>query len=429
MGSLNVISRYSRVVLVLCLLGAAPSLVAQNYDNPGLGERPVATHPQDFKPLGVRAGGFMLHPGVQLAAEYTDNVFYTASDTVSDTVWHVRPYLSAQSNWSRHSFNVRLAADIARYDDFSFRDYEDYFLLINGRVDVQTQSYFSYSADYMRLHEDLSNRDAEQGAEPTTYEMMGGSLGYDHTFNRLSVGVDYAYRKLDFDDVLSLDGEVIDNRDRDRGQENLTLDMGYQFQSDKQAFLSLSSRDVSYDQPFDRNGYRRDNSGWNASAGLAFAITNLLDGRVFATYHDNSYDDPRLNGLSGWAGGLSLSWIPTRRTSVGASISSSVQETTYEFASGYLSMLYSLRVDYELLRDLQLSGRVSYRDNQYKLTNNAPVGAREDDSIWQAGLGLSYFVNRHIFLSASYNWQQLDSNVAADGFEVNRLWLTLSFER
>ena len=57
-------------------------LFAQNYDDPGLGEKPVSAHPQDYKPLGIRAGSFMLHPGVQLAAEFTDNVFYTGDAAV-----------------------------------------------------------------------------------------------------------------------------------------------------------------------------------------------------------------------------------------------------------------------------------------------------------------------------------------------------------
>ena len=81
--------RRTIVIFVYLCLGAIPAVaMAQNYDNPGLGELPVVAHPQDFKPLGIRAGGFMLHPGVQLAAEFNDNVFYTAEDKQNDTIWH-----------------------------------------------------------------------------------------------------------------------------------------------------------------------------------------------------------------------------------------------------------------------------------------------------------------------------------------------------
>jgi hypothetical protein len=34
-----------------------------------------------------------------------------------------------------------------------------------------------------------------------------------------------------------------------------------------------------------------------------------------------------------------------------------------------------------------------------------------------------------MFLSASYDYEKLDTNVSGDGYDVNRVWLTLGFER
>ena len=82
-------------LVALCLL-LATAVQAQSYDNPGLGQRPVHAHPQDFKPLGVRAGAFMLHPGVELAGQWNDNVFYAYEDEQSDFIYHIRPYITAQ---------------------------------------------------------------------------------------------------------------------------------------------------------------------------------------------------------------------------------------------------------------------------------------------------------------------------------------------
>jgi len=402
---------------------------AQNYDNPGLGELPVVSHPQDFKPLGIRAGGFMLHPGIQLAAEYNDNVFYTAVDEKSDTAWHFRPYITAQSNWNRHALNVRVAADISRYQDYDFQDYEDYFLMVNGRIDVKNRSFFTYSADYMKLHESRNNRDAQQGFEPTRYDLYGGSLGYDQTFNRLSIGLLGAWRRLDFDNAYSLIYGEIDNQDRNRDETSLSLRSGYQFQTDKQAFLTIAANNVKYDEKYDRNDLDRSSSGYAVGAGLAFNITGVLDGDVSFNYLDQNYDDPTLPDVSGWALGAGLKWSPTRLTSVGARIINGVEETTYQYSSGYLRTLYSVRVDHELLRNLQISGQVSYSDNDYQLVANAPANARSWDKIWMAGLGLSYFVNRYIFLNASYNYEKLTSNTPADEYNANTIWLQLSLER
>jgi len=417
--------------VALAIAYAGP-VAAQDYDNPNIGQLPVTSHPQDYKPLGIRAGGFMLHPGVQLAAEYTDNVFYTDENAESgvrdDLIWHVRPYITAQSNWSRHAFNVRLAADVARHQDYDFRDYEDYFLLISGRVDVRNRSYMSYSVDYMDLHEGLNSRDADQGVEPTRYTLYGGSLGYDHTFNRLSLGARYTLRRMDFDDTVDLDGDVIDNQDRDRDESVLSLRAGYQFQTDKQAFVSFETQAVDYKQELDRNDRDRSSDGWKGSAGLMFNVTGKLNGDVFASYLSRSYDDPGLPDVDGWAAGAGLQWRPTRLTSVGARITSEIQETTYEYSSGYLRTLYSVRVNHELTRSLQLTGQVSYSDNDYQLTPDAPEDARSNDKIWQAGVGLNYFVNRNIFLGIAYTYDHLSSSVPNDDYDVNRIWATLSLE-
>jgi hypothetical protein len=199
--------------------------------------------------------------------------------------------------------------------------------------------------------------------------------------------------------------------------------------TDKQAFFAITSHQTRFDQPIDRNGYQRDSDGWSADAGLAFTMTGKLNGDVFVRYLDNSYDDPRLPGISGWTAGAGLTWTPTQMTSVGARISSNIQPTTYEYASGYLMTLYTVRVDHELMRNLQINGFISYRTSDYELLADAPEGARTDDKSWQAGLGLSYFVNRHVFFSAAYTYDTLSSNVPGDDYDVNNIWLTLSLER
>jgi hypothetical protein len=418
----------AKVVLASAGLLAAGALHAQYYDDPGLGQKPVASHPQDYKPLGIRAGAFMLHPGVQLAAEYTDNAFYTENNTESDTIFHIRPYLNAQSTWSRHSLNVNLAADIARHADFDTRDYEDYFAAVSGRVDVQNRSFMSYGLQYLDLHEDLNSRDSEQGFEPTRYTLYGANLGYDHTFNRLSLGGAVTWNQLDYDDALGFDNEVIENQDRDREDTSWMLRAGYQFRTEMQAFVSYTGNSYEYDQNLDRNGYARSGDGYAASAGLGFTATGKLNGNLYATYASRSYDDPRLPETSGWGGGAGLSWTPTYLTSVYLQMATSVEDTTSQYSSGYLRNLYSVRVDHELLRYVQINGFLSYSDNDYELLPGAPANARAWDQIWRAGVGASWFINRHLYLNASYDFETLDTNVPNDGYDVNRVWLTLGYE-
>lgn len=416
-------------MLVALLTSLATSAYAQTYDNPGLGEKPVSAHPQDYKPLGIRAGTFMLHPGVELATEWTDNVFYSYDNEQSDFIYHLRPYVTAQSTWSRHSLTVRLAADLAFHNDYSFRDYQDYFLNIGARMDVKTRSSFKYNLDFMRLHEGLNNRAAQQGVDPTVYHMFDAGLGFDHQFNRLGLELRYAYVNLDFDNSIDSNGDIIDNQERNRHDNIFDVRLGYQFKTEMQVFIGGNWRQVKYQEKFDSNGLQRSSDGYSLRGGVRMGITELLSGDIYVTYHDMGYDDPVLPNVNGWALGAGLTWLPTQLTTVRGSIKSDVQQTTNEYASGYLGTLYALRVDHELLRDLQLSAKLSYRNGDYTLVADAPGDAREYDHVWAAGIGANYFINRSLYLSLSYDYSKLTSNLPTDDFKVNTVWLVLGLEK
>ena len=139
----------------------------------------------------------------------------------------------------------------------------------------------------------------------------------------------------------------------------------------------------------------------------------------------------------GWAGGTigmlmhynGSGWTPTYLTTVYARADTGVQETTSVDASGYLRTMYSLRVDHELLRFLQVNAFVSYMNNKYQLLPDASENARSRDKILRYGVGASWFINRHLYLNASYGHDKLKTNVPMDGYDANRIWLTLGMER
>jgi hypothetical protein len=254
-------------------------------------------------------------------------------------------------------------------------------------------------------------------------------LAYDHTFNRLSLGASYTPQWFDYDNSISEFGEIIDNQDRDREEQSFLFRAGYQFASDKQAFLAFSPYSVDYDQDVDRNGYDRSGDGYAIDGGLFFTLTGKLNGDVYASYLERSYDDPRLPESSGWAAGAGLQWNPTYLTSIYARINSGIEETTSQHSSGYFRTEYSLRADHELKRFVQLTGFVSYSDNDYEVLPGAPADARRYDNVWRAGVGFNWFINRNVYLNTSYGWEDMETNVPGDGYTVNRVWLVLGLEK
>ena len=83
----------------------------------------------------------------------------------------------------------------------------------------------------------------------------------------------------------------------------------------------------------------------------------------------------------------------------------------------------------ELLRDLQIMGQLSYYVYDYQLLPSAPPGSREEDTMFTADVGATYFINRSVWLSASYKYGNFSTNVPDDDFTANTAWLVLGLER
>jgi hypothetical protein len=113
----------------------------------------------------------------------------------------------------------------------------------------------------------------------------------------------------------------------------------------------------------------------------------------------------------------------------GAGDPCTVEDTTQATSSGFQRTLYSVRVDHELLRNLQLMGQLSYYHNDYQLLPDAPENSRKSDKYFVAGIGATYFFNRWSWLSLSYNYGKFTTNVPLDDFKVNDVWLVVGFEK
>jgi Uncharacterized protein conserved in bacteria len=89
----------------------------------------------DYLPVGIRAGGFLLSPGIGISSTYDDNIFRTPAGRQSDFITNVKPAFAAQSNWNRHSLFFGAECDFGFYGDHSDENYEDYGVILSGQYD------------------------------------------------------------------------------------------------------------------------------------------------------------------------------------------------------------------------------------------------------------------------------------------------------
>lgn len=393
------------------LAGASALALMLGADLAAAQELDVTKRPRpEFDAQGLRAGSFLIFPKTELHGTYNSNIFAEETNETDDYIARLNPTIAARSDWNNHALNANVFVDHAFYSDNSKEDYTDYGVGLDGRIDVTRTANIFGGVGARHLHEDRGSPDDTRGVEPTEYDRYDANLGATYKPNRLGVTVEGTWRRLDYDNVATSTGAIINNQDRDRDVFGQRLRVGYDVQPGYTAFVQGSLNQRKYDTRPDRNGFDRNSDGWRLNAGVEFSVTNLIDGEIYAGYLEQSYDDPRLDTNSGMDFGGRLVWAPTQLTSVKASLAREVSETTSAGASSYLATIASLRVDHELMRNVLVGARASYTNNDYD-------GINRSDDIWGLGVDGKYFITSRFFAGAQAGWTDRDSNVAGQSYD------------
>ncbi len=374
----------------------------------------------DLDPLGIRAAGFLLYPKLAVAEQYDDNIFSTDTDEEDDFITIANPSIQLQSNWRNHALNFYGTAEIGRYAENSDEDYEDYTLGADGRVDIVRDSFVKAAISFSELHEDRGSPDDVAGDEPTEFSVLFPQVGVFHRFGRFNLNVDGTLRRFDFDDTPATGGPI-NNDDRDRNEWEATVRLGYEIVPHYEAFIRASYNVRRYDDAFDDNGFDRDSDGFEVVAGTAIEFTGVTFGNVFVGFHSQDRDDPALSTINGVKFGGQIIWNVTGLTTVKGFVTRTVEETTQDDASGFVATRVGASVDHELLRNLLVGAEASF-------TNSAYEGIDRDDDDIGFGVYGKYLLNRHLYLSARYDFRDRESTGADEGrvFDKNVFMVSLA---
>ena len=380
---------------------------------------------EGFEAIGVPLGAFMAYPKIALTAEHNDNIYATSTGEIDDMIFRVQPEVNITSNWSRHALTAYGRATINRYQDYDSEDTEDYAVGASGRLDVLRAASISAAADWAQLTEPRSSSSSPQASvEPIQYDLTSASLSGVREFNRLKVSGRYDYRNYDYEDGVTAGGAPIEQDDRDRDIQTITLRADYAVSPATALFVELSKNWREYDLAPPAVTLTRDSEGAQALVGANFELGALTRGEIGVGYITQEFDDPAFNDIDGFGARAQVEWFPTQLTTVTLTGSRTVEDSGIVGSSGYLSTNVGAQVDHELMRNVILTGQVAYGNDDYEGID------REDDRI-TAGLSGTYLLNRHVGVTVGYSYFDQDSGGVGGGndFKVNKVGapLTLQF--
>jgi len=382
---------------------------------PDRGETVTNRPRPELDPLGARAGGFLIHPGLELREVYDTNIFASDNDEKGDFITLVRPLLDIVSDWNNHAFDLNANATIGRHADQGEEDFEDFAVGANGRVDITQRANLRAGVSYNRLHEgrgspdDVRREGGSPPVEPTVFDVGSVFLTYQQWLGRFLLELDGAADQLDYDDVRTENGGTIINDDRDRAIIAGGLKLGFEFLPGYTAFVRGAVDHRRYDNLDVLTVLDRDSEGYLIELGTDLDLTGVLFGDVAIGYRSQDYDDPRLDTVGDVTGRASLTWTPTGLTTLSASITREIIETTVDGASAIFETAGYAVLDHELLRNLLLQARVSVVGDDFQ-------GIDRSDTYIRAGFGANYLMNRYVRLELSYDHLDRSSDAQSQDF-------------
>jgi hypothetical protein len=378
-------------------------------------ERP---HPE-YDALGVRVGAFTALPTLQVGVEENDNIYATQNDTRSDAIVTLAPEIQLNSNWSRDQLQLFIRSASREYTRYTSETSTDFQLGGSGRLDLGDGQAIG-GADYGQFTEPRTSPDTPlEATRPIRYDQTDVYGGYIQEFNRFRLTARGDWQKLDYDNGADAQGNVIFQKDRDHDVATLTGKMEYALTPDAALLINVVYNNHGYDLTPPATEVNRNSQGETVEVGANFDLSHLVRGEVRVGYLRQDFQDPSFREVSGLSAAGKVDWFATQLVTVTLAGSRSLQDAAISESPAYIASVASVEADYELLRNVILTGRFGYETDHYLALD------RNDRNI-NATVSATYMMNRLLGFSLSYAYLDETSTGAAVGpiYADNRFTLS-----
>jgi hypothetical protein len=375
-----------------------------------------------YAALGITAGGFILRPSLETGLTGTTNANSSHGGKgaiLSESTLR----LNATSDWSDSTATIEAFGTFRK--SISGQDVSEPSAGINASLEVPLgKDYVARGTfGYSLTPESPSSPGFIAGTvgEPLT-QSITGSLGIEKQAGKLRLGLTGNVERDVYGDAKLVGGGTVSQHERDSTLVSATLRAGYEISPALVPFVEGEIGRRYYDLTTDSAGFRRSADRIGIRAGVALDFGEKLRGELSAGYLREKADDPRLPAIAGPSINTALNWSPVRGTTVALNSSTIVEGTTTSGDSG--DLLYSSELSIERRMRANLTGTASigglYRDYS---------GSNGHDFIWNAELGMTYWLNRYFGITGRLRHEELTSNLPDRDYKTESVFLGVKVQR
>jgi len=371
---------------------------------PGYGTEPgvtVATRERpDFDPPGVRVGSFLLYPQVNEGPGYDDNVFGSSDGARGSWLVGTHPSLLVRSDWSRNSLAGYVGVNDRRYLDQPRQSYTDWTAALGAAFSVGRDQ-LTVSVAHLGLHQPRTELDALPSDEPVAYQVDDVRVGYTIALNRFSVTPSLAFSAFRYD-ATTIHGVPASQAYRDRDVVQGVVTTRYELSPDRHLLLVTRALGTYYVDP-QQGTPTRDSTGYQVLVGLQDDADAVWRYRVLVGWEMRAFRASQYGTHQAPIAEGALIWSPSGMTTITATLTRSMEDAAQETVAGYTYTSARLVMDHEYLSNVLLQASIGVQRADFLQGGGHQTG-------FSAGAGATWLINRHLRLSATYDFTDQRGN-------------------
>jgi hypothetical protein len=354
--------------------------------------------------IGYSLGAFTLVPQLEINFGSDSNVFAENITPSRSLYTTVSPTLDLKSEWLNHALHVLANATYGWYFTAPTQNFQNYSLIVDGKVDIHSDMYATASTGYRRQTEALGTPNVAIAQSPTVVDMVPLELGFRQEFNDVFYQLGAKATRYWYTDNSVVSAGSLPAASRNRLEYAESLRVGYHLNEDLDIFVAPSFNQVRYIEQTNSAGQRRDSTGSNFSVGATWRVNpiSILEGEF--GYQTTNYGsglgaDSNLSwGLKGiYTGYAPLTLRPT--------ISRSTNETALSNYKNYVSTTFAVDVTYLIHDAWTLAGGALVTKADYNPVDGSGFSPRTD---WfmRGQIGLLYSIKPEVQIGPFYEYSR-----------------------
>ena len=352
--------------------------------------------------LGVRLGSLVARPEAGVTVGYDDNVLGTKRARGS-AFEETQAVLQAGTDRSRNNISGRLSVDDLRYLDRPRQSHTDWTARLDASYEIGRDT-ASLRYEHQNLNQTPRDLNVPQLDVPIAYRVDDLQLAYDKRFNRLRLRPSVDVTVFSYDDG-SVAGQSYRQGYRDRT--TLTPGMLATYELAPQRYLVgvVGNGIAAFRRPLP-GALLLDYDDAFALGGIDYDGGGLWRVRALAGYETRSFSNPSLKSIQAPVAELTVIYRPTKLTTVTAVVSRRIADSADETTTGVTKTAALLTLDHEYLRNVFLKATGGLSLERYGRSQG-------EQTLFTAGAGVTWMVNRKIRLTAAYSLQARQSHLNA----------------